>query len=151
MSVVVPVRPVATYVAVMIVVPVVVPAVASPCDPVSLLISAIAVLDEAQDTNSVMTFGGMLEVAPVNKAIAVNCVEDPVLMITLVGIISSEVTTLTVTLQVIDGWAISVAVITAVPSLTAVTRPVSSTVATSGADDCHVTWVQNATNFPSDK
>jgi hypothetical protein len=115
-----------------------------------LLITATSVLVEAQDTNSVRFFGSMLEVAAEKTAIAVNCVEVPVLMVALAGVISREAT-LTVTLAVIDGWALSVAVITAIPSLTAKTSPLLLTVATSLSDDCHVTWVQNKTRIPSEK
>ena len=144
----VPVRPVARNVAVIVVVPAET-AVTSPCDPVLLLTSAIAVLNEAQDTNSVIFFGvivGALEKA----AVAVNCVEVPTLMIATAGAIVRSVT-LTVILLVIDGWAISTAVITAVPSFNALTSPVVLTVATVVSDDCHVTWVQKSKNFPSVK
>ena len=61
MSVAVPVRPVATYVAVMVVVPAET-AVAIPCDGVTLLITAIAVLEVDQVTNGVR-FGGQVGVA----------------------------------------------------------------------------------------
>ena len=75
----------------------------------------------------------MLEVASEKTAVAVNCCVGVtvLMMVALVGVIVMEVTW-TVTLAVIDGWALSIAVITAVPSLTAKTSPLLLTVATVG-------------------
>lgn len=137
-------------VAVIVVVPVAVPAVTRPFELVTLLKIATPVLDEVHVTKSVRISGAMLGVAPEKKAVAVNCVEVSTLISASTGAIVRSVT-LTVTLAVIDGWAISVAVITAIPSLTAETRPLLLTVATAGSDDCHVTWVQNIKFMPSEK
>ncbi len=141
--------------AVIVVVPVVVPAVAIPFDSVTLLITAILVLDEAQETNSVRFDGPVVpaEYVPV----AVNCVDVPALMnaSALNGFISIEVrsTMVAVTLAVISGWALSIAVITTVPvvAVPAVTSPAPLTVATAVSDDCHVTWVHEDKVIPSEK
>src|SRR5512137_34133 len=73
-------------------------------------------------------------------------------MVKFCGFIVMELiwVTLTVTLRVTCGWKISVAVITAIPSVIPVTPPALFTVATLVSDDCQVTWVHDVTISPSE-
>ena len=129
-------------------------AVARPSEPALLLMVATLVCDELQFTDDPI-FGSGEPSARVPIAVNNTCVVVPREMIRLAGATSMDTSgvsmTVTVTLQVIDGLALSIAVITAGPALTVETSPLLLTVATVVSDDCHVTCDQNSNASPSEK
>ena len=113
---------------------------ASPFEPVTLLIIATAVSEEFQVTDDVMLSWVPSEKVPV----AINCRGSPRATLWLDGVTSMDSSTAWVTVKVDDaeGNASTVAVMVAVPRLTAVASPfepaVSLTVATPVVDVAHV-------------
>lgn len=106
-------------VAVTVVIPV--PAAAAdPLEPVALLIVATFVEDELQITAVVMS----CVVSSENVPVAVNCLDEPVAMLGLVGVIARDTRTAGVTVRVVDPDTLPVvAPIVVVPTSMPVTYP----------------------------